>query len=161
MIAALTLSAAGLLGITQYEGFRSAAYNDGVGTTTIGFGTTAGVKPGDKITVERALVIALKDAEKHGEAVKRCVKVPLYQHEFDAATSLAYNIGPTAFCNSTVVKRFNAGDYPGACQAIVRFNKAGGKVLQGLVKRREAERQMCLGKTVPETRTIVPKKRTP
>ena len=146
MIAALALSAAGLIGITQYEGFRQVAYNDGVGVTTIGFGTTAGVKPGDTVTVERALIFALNDATKHGDAVKRCVKVPLHQHEFDAYTSLAYNIGPTAFCNSTVVKRANALDYEGACVAIERFNKAGGKVLRGLVKRRAAERAMCEGK---------------
>lgn len=146
MISALALSAAGLIGITQYEGFRSNAYNDGTGVTTIGFGSTAGVKPGDTVTVERALVLALRDANHHGEAVKRCVKVPLYQHEFDAYTSLAYNIGPTAFCNSTAVKRLNAGDYAGACVAIEKFNKAGGKVLRGLVKRRAAERAMCEGK---------------
>ena len=146
MITALTLSAAGFLGIVTHEAYRGVAYNDGVGTTTIGFGTTTGVKPGDKITVERALAAALKDAEEHGQAVKRCVKAPLYQHEFDAYTSLAYNIGPAAFCKSTVVKLANARDYAGACVAIERFNKAGGKVLRGLVKRRANERAMCEGK---------------
>ena len=145
-IATLALSAAGLVGITQWEAFRPSAYNDGVGVTTIGFGTTTDVKPGDKITVERALVRVLADAEKHGEAVKRCVRVPLFQYEFDAYTSLAYNIGQTAFCKSTVVKLANAYDYAGACVAIERFNKAGGKVLKGLVKRRAAERKMCEGK---------------
>ena len=161
MIAALTLSAAGLVGITQYEGFRGTAYNDGAGTTTIGFGTTAGVKPGDKVTVERALVTALADANKHGEAIKKCIRVPMYQHEWDSMVSFSYNVGTNAFCNSTLVKRLNASDYVGACNELTRWVKAGGKVLPGLVKRREAERQLCLGNTVPETRTIVPKKRTP
>ena len=146
MIAALALSAAGFVGITQWEAFRGNAYNDGVGTTTIGFGTTAGVKPGDKITVERALATALADANKHGEAVKRCVKTPLFQYEFDAYTSLAYNIGQTAFCDSTLVKKANILNYAGACAEISRWNKAGGKVLRGLVKRRAAERTMCEGK---------------
>lgn len=146
MIATLVLSAAGFVGITQWEAFRGDAYNDGVGTTTIGFGTTAGVKPGDKITVERALAAALADANKHGEAIKKCIKVPLFQHEWDSFNSVAYNIGPTAFCNSTLVKKLNAGDYAGACAEISRWNKAGGKVLRGLVKRRAAERAMCEGK---------------
>src|SRR3990167_365346 len=123
MIAALALSAAGFVGITQWESFRGVAYNDGVGVTTIGFGTTTGVKPGDKITVERALAAALSDANKHGEAVKQCVKVPLFQHEFDAYTSLAYNVGQTAFCGSTLVKKLNVGDYAGACAEISRWNK--------------------------------------
>jgi len=146
MIAALALSAAGFVGITQWEAFRGNAYNDGVGTTTIGFGTTVGVKPGDKISVERALTTALADANKHGEAVRRCVKVPLFQYEFDAYTSLAYNIGQTAFCDSTLVKKANILNYAGACAEISRWNKAGGKVLRGLVKRRAAERTMCEGK---------------
>lgn len=165
MIAALTLSAAGLIGITQYEGFRQNAYNDGTGTTTIGFGSTAGVKPGDKITVERALVLALKDAEKHGEAIKPCIKVPLYQYEWDSYVSLAFNIGPSAFCKSTVVKLANEYDYAGACVAIERFNKVrrnGQKeVSRGLVKRRAAERAMCEGKTAPKMSTIEPKVSTP
>ena len=146
MIAALALSAAGFVGITQWEAFRGNAYNYGVGTTTIGFGTTVGVKPGDKISVERALTTALADANKHGEAVRRCVKVPLFQYEFDAYTSLAYNIGQTAFCDSTLVKKANILNYAGACAEISRWNKAGGKVLRGLVKRRAAERAMCEGK---------------
>lgn len=144
MIATLTLSAAGFLGIVTHESYRGSAYNDGVGVTTIGFGTTTGVKPGDKITVERALAVALEDANKHGDAVKRCVKVPLFQHEFDAYTSLAYNVGVNAFCGSTLVKKLNALDYVGACNEISRWTKAGGKILRGLVIRREKERRLCL-----------------
>ena len=166
MIATLVLSAAGFVGITQWEAFRGVAYNDGVGTTTIGFGTTKGVKPGDKITVERALVVALEDANRHGEIVKRCVKVPLFQHEFDAYTSLAYNIGAgksgvvDGFCwakrggPSMLVKKLNEGDYAGACAEISRWTKAGGKELRGLVKRRAAERAMCEGNGVEEEETV-------
>lgn len=142
-LVALILSAAGLVGITSYEGFRDTAYNDGVGVSTIGFGTTEGVKPGDKISVEKALVRALTDIKRFEGALKRCVKVPLSQNEYDAYISLSYNIGSGAFCSSTLVKKLNAGNYAGACAAISSWNRAGGKVSKGLVKRREAERKLC------------------
>lgn len=141
----LSLSAIGFVGITGREAFRSVAYDDGVGVSTLGFGTTEGVKPGDSITVERALTRALMDMTKYEGAIKRCVTAPLTQYEYDAATSLAYNIGPTAFCGSTVVKRFNAQDYAGACAAFELFNKAGGMVNRGLVNRRAQERKQCEG----------------
>lgn len=152
MIGTLVLSAAGFIGIAQWEAFRSTTYNDSAGNSTYGFGTTAGVKPGDKITVERALVVALADAQKHGEAIKKCIKVPLFQYEWDSYVSATYNIGATAFCHSTLLKKLNAGDYIGACNELSRWVKARGKTmkglikLRGLVKRRAAERQMCFGK---------------
>ena len=156
VLAALTLSAAGLVGIVQYESYRSTAYDDGVGVHTIGFGSTVGVKPGDTITVERALIRAQQDASKTEAALKRCVKVPLAQYELDAYVSLAYNIGTTAFCNSTLTRKLNAGDYAGACREIthaknkrgeeVGFTYAGGKRMRGLIKRRAAERATCEGR---------------
>ncbi len=142
---ALTVSAAVLVGIASFEGYRSEAYRDAVGIPTIGFGETTGVKMGDKTTPERALVQLLESTEKHADAIRKCINVPLYQHEFSAYTSLAYNIGTGAFCKSTLVKKLNQGDYEGACAEIKRWNRAGGKVLPGLVKRREAEYKMCMG----------------
>lgn len=144
-VAALAVSAAALVGIATHEGYRGEAYKDAVGVTTLGFGETAGVKMGDKTTPERALVQLLESTEKHADAIRQCIHVPLYQHEFDAYISLAYNIGTGAFCRSTLVKKLNAKDYAGACEEIRRWNKAGGKVLPGLVKRREAEYKMCKG----------------
>ena len=144
-MAALAVSAAALVGIATHEGYRGEAYKDAVGVTTIGYGETAGVKMGDKTTPERALVQLLTSTEKHADAIRQCIHVPLYQHEFDAYISLAYNIGTGAFCRSTLVKKLNAKDYAGACEEIRRWNKAGGKVLPGLVKRREAEYKMCKG----------------
>lgn len=144
-VAALAVSATCLVGIATHEGYRSEAYKDTVGVTTIGYGETAGVKMGDKTTPERALVQLLESTEKHADAIRQCIHVPLYQHEFDAYISLAYNIGTGAFCRSTLVKKLNAKDYAGACEEIRRWNKAGGKVLPGLVKRREAEYRMCMG----------------
>ena len=146
VVAVLTLSAAGFVGITQREAFRAVAYSDGVGVTTIGFGTTEGVKPGDRTTVEAALVRALQDTSKYEGAIKRCVKVPLHQYEYDAYVSLAYNIGTNAFCGSTLVKKLNAGDYVGACAEISRWVKAGGKRIQGLANRRVQERAQCEGR---------------
>lgn len=144
-IAAVVVSAATLVGIAQFEGYRSDAYRDSVGVPTIGYGETAGVKIGQKTTPERALVQLLSSANKHADAIRQCISVPLYQHEFDAYVSLAYNIGAKNFCNSTLVKKLNAGDYTGACEQIKRWNKAGGKPLAGLTKRREAEYRTCIG----------------
>ena len=144
-VAALAVSAAALVGIATHEGYRGEAYKDTVGIPTLGFGETAGVKMGDKTTPERALVQLLESTEKHADAIRQCIHVPLYQHEFDAYVSLAYNIGAGNFCRSTLVKKLNAKDYAGACDEIKRWNKVGGKVLPGLVIRREAEYRMCKG----------------
>lgn len=146
MVASLTLSAGALVGIANWEGFRDRAYVPVLGDVpTIGFGTTEGVKQGDRITVERALIRLLADASKFEQAVKRCAPVPMHPHEFSAYVSLAYNIGDGAFCRSTLVKKLNAGDYEGACKEILRWNKFQGETLPGLVKRRESEYQMCIG----------------
>lgn len=145
-VAALSLSAAALVGIVVHEGYSDTPYFDSVGVPTIGFGTTHGVKPTDRTTPPKALARALSDIQQFEGALKRCVKVPLHQHEYDAFLSLAYNIGPGAFCNSTLVRKLNAGDYAGACEAIDSWVYSGGKRLAGLVKRRAIERAMCEGR---------------
>lgn len=147
IIAALSLSAAGFVGIISSEGYEPVAKPPVAGDVpTNGFGSTGpDIKLGDRTDPVRAVQRALKDANQFERAVQRCVKVPMHQHEFDAAVNLAYNIGPTAFCGSTVVKRFNAEDYPGACDAFLMWNKFKGQVLKGLVNRRERERRQCLG----------------
>lgn len=148
-IVALCVSAVCLVGIAGYEGYRGEAYRDVTGIPTIGYGDTAGVKIGQKTTPDRALVQLLASANKHAGAVRQCVKVPLYQHEFDAYVSLAYNIGPAAFCGSTLVKKLNTGrQYAEACKEILRWNKAGGQVVPGLTKRRQTEYRMCMGEAV-------------
>ena len=144
-IASLVVSAAALVGIATHEGYRGEAYRDAVGIPTIGFGETAGVKMGDKTTPVRSLVQLLDSTNRHADAIRNCIVVPLYQYEFDAYVSLSYNIGPGAFCQSTLVKKLNAGDYAGACEEIKRWNRAGGKVLPGLTKRREQEYRLCNG----------------
>ena len=143
---AIVVSAAALVGIATREGYREKAYKDAVGVVTVGYGETAGVRMGDRTTPERALVTLLSSANRHADAIRQCIRVPLYQHEFDAYVSLAYNIGSGAFCGSTLVKKLNAKDYAGACEEIKRWNRAGGKVLPGLTKRREKEYRLCKGK---------------
>lgn len=147
-IAALAVSAAALVGIAVHEGWSDTPYLDSVGVPTIGFGRTEGVRPHEKTTVGRELIALLRDAEGRKAAIAGCVSVPLYQHELDAYMSLTYNIGNAAFCRSTLAKKLNAGDYAAACAEILRWNKAGGRVLPGLVKRRQAEYRLCLGETV-------------
>ena len=143
-VAALALSASALVGIALHEGFRSRAYDDGVGVQTVGFGSTAGVKAGDTITVERALIRLADDVSTHEQGIRACIgDTPLAQREWDVALSLAFNIGVGAFCKSTAARLINAGDMPGACAQISRWDKAGGMRLPGLVKRRAEERRIC------------------
>ena len=145
-VAALSLSASALVGIASWEGFRSTAYIPIPGDVpTIGFGTTAGVKMGDTIDPVKALQRKIVDISKFEGALKECVLVPLSQQEYDSYLSLAYNIGPTAFCNSTLVKKLNNQDYEGACKEILRWDRAGGRVVQGLSNRRKAEYRQCIG----------------
>lgn len=147
-VSSIALSAAGLIGIAEYEGYRGDAYIPVKGDVpTIGFGTTGGVKMGDTIEPVRALVRLGSDVAAFERAMAGCIKVPLYQHEWDAYVSWAYNVGTGAACSSTLVRKLNAGDYEGACNELPRWNMAAGRVLPGLVKRRAAEQALCLGKT--------------
>lgn len=150
-ITALALSAAGLVGLIQHEGYKSAAYIPVPGDVpTIGHGTTryedgSAVKLGDRVTPERAQVLLRNDASKFERAVKRCAPVPMYPHEYDAFVSLAYNIGEDAFCKSSLARKLRAGDYAGACREILRWDKFKGQPLRGLTIRRQAEYQKCTG----------------
>lgn len=145
-VAALSLSAAGFIGITKSESFTSKAIIPVPGDRpTLGFGTTEGVKMGDTITVPKALERAMSDIQKYEGAVKECVHVPLYQYEYDSYIRLSYNIGTGAFCKSTLVKKLNASDYRGACEQILVWDKFQGKPLKGLTIRRQEEYQTCLG----------------
>lgn len=145
-VAGLSLSAVGLLTIAKWEGFSDKAYIPVPGDVpTLGFGSTEGVQMGDTITVPKAIERLSRDAEKAESAIGRCVKVPLAQHEYDAFTSFAFNVGSEAFCSSTLVKKLNAGDYSGACAELKRWVYVDGRKVQGLVNRREAEFRLCMG----------------
>lgn len=143
---ALSASAVLLVSLAVSEGYRSVTYIPVEGDVpTIGFGTTQGVQPGDEIDPVTALQRKLVDVQKFEGAIKECVTVPLYQHEYDAFLSLTYNIGQTAFCSSTLVRKLEQFDYPGACDEILRWNKFKGKPLAGLTARRQREHALCLG----------------
>ncbi len=148
VVAALSLSGAGLIGIAIHEDWRDTAYlptSDDV--PTIGFGSTKDVKLGDRITVPRGLIRLKEDASEAERAVRKCAPVPMHQHEFDAWVSFTFNVGGGAFCASTAAKLLNQGKYLEACAQMDRWVYQGSKVLPGLVKRRAEERQLCEGKT--------------
>ena len=145
-VAGIALSASALVAIVTHQGYSDKAYTPVPGDVlTIGFGTTSGVKPGDTITPPVALARALTDVQKFEGALKTCVRVPLAQHEYDAYIALSYNIGSSAFCGSTLVKKLNAGQYSEACGEILKWNKFKGQPLRGLTLRRQAEYVQCLG----------------
>ena len=145
-VAALSVSAATLVGIAVHEDYRGEAYVPVAGDKpTIGFGETSGVRMGDRTTPVRALIQLQRSAERHAQAVRDCAPVPMYQHEFDAYVSLTYNIGTVAFCNSTLARKLKALDYEGACREILKWDKFRGRPLSGLTKRRQEEYRLCTG----------------
>ncbi|EII8817445.1 lysozyme, partial [Salmonella enterica] len=136
----------------EFEGCSLKAYPDpgtGGDPWTIGYGWTHSVdgkpvKPGmmiDEATAERLLKTGLVGYEND---VSKLVKVKLTQGQFDALVSFAYNLGARTLSSSTLLRKLNAGDYAGAADEFLRWNKAGGKVLNGLTRRREAERALFL-----------------
>lgn len=146
VVTACCLSAAALVGLVTHEGYTDKAVIPVPGDVpTIGFGTTGGVKMGDKTTPTLALARALQDINKYEGAVKKCVTVPLSQNEYDAYISLSYNIGTGAFCGSTLVKKLNQKDYQGACEQILIWDKFKGQPLKGLTIRRQKEYKQCIG----------------
>lgn len=144
----LTASALLVGTLAGYEGYREHAYRDSVGVPTIGFGSTGGVRMGQRTDPVRAVQRLAAEADAYAREIAACIgDVPLAQHEFDAYVSLAYNIGAPAFCGSSLVRKLRQTppDYPGACAQILRWTYAGGKVELGLVTRRKAEYRQCMG----------------
>lgn len=147
----MNTSQTGINLIKGFEGKRLTAYDDGVGVWTIGYGTIkypngVRVKKGDTCTDAQAESYLKNDLVKFESAINRLVKVPLNQNQFDALASFTYNLGETNLSKSTLLKKLNAKDYSGAADQFLVWNRAGGKVLNGLVRRREAERNLFLKK---------------
>ena len=144
------INQAGLDLIKHYEGLRLKAYRDAVGVWTIGYGHTsmAGdpkVKAGMVITEDEAEQILRTDLKKYEDAVKKALPgYPLTDNQYAALTSLCYNVGPGNFSKSSVVRYLRQGNPGQSADAFRAWNKAGGRVLQGLVTRREAERKLFL-----------------
>lgn len=140
-LAALALAAAL---IAPWEGRELRAYRDIVGVPTICFGETRGVQMGDTATpaeCDSQLARAVADFER---AIRPCLPPALPDQTRAAMISAAYNIGAAAFCGSSMSRRAKAGDLTGACQALMLWNKAGGREVRGLTRRRAAERDLCL-----------------
>ena len=130
--------------IKGFEGFREYPYTCPGGALTIGYGTT--IKPGQhtSITKEQAEAILRKSISGFERSIKKLVKVPLNQNQYDALVSFTYNVGAGALQRSTLLKKLNDRDHQDAADELLRFTKSNGKVLQGLVKRREKERTLFL-----------------
>lgn len=132
--------------IKSFEGCELKAYRDSVGVLTIGYGHTVGVKDGDRITQEQADAILASDLAIYEDGVRSLVRRTMTQGQFDALVSFSFNVGLGALGKSTLLRMLNSGDYAGASQQFARWNKAGGKVLNGLTRRREAERALFVSR---------------
>lgn len=140
-------SNAGKTLIKSFEGKRLVAYDDGTGVWTIGCGTIKypngnAVKKGDVCTDAQVDQYFSNDLVKFENSVNSLVKVPLTQNQFDALVSFAYNVGASNLATSTLLKKLNAKDYKGAAAEFPKWNKAGGKVMNGLTRRRLAEQEL-------------------
>ncbi|MDX2211650.1 MAG: lysozyme [Oculatellaceae cyanobacterium bins.114] len=138
------INAKGLQLLKNFEGLSLTAYKDAVGIWTIGYGTTSGVKPGQKITQAQAEEFLKRDLQRFEAAVDRLVKVPLNSNQFSALVVFTYNAGERALATSTLLKLLNQGHYQAAADQLLRWNRAGGQVLAGLTRRRQAERALFL-----------------
>lgn len=157
-VVGLAFSAAALIGLAVSEGYTDRAIIPTKGDVpTLGFGTTtrpdgSPVQMGDRTNPVEALQRKARDVQKFEGALKSCVQVPLHQAEYDVYVDHAYNIGTAAFCSSTIVRRLNAGDYAGACDAILMWRRVGGqdcsqpgnRVCWGLWERRLQAHEKCM-----------------
>jgi len=134
--------------IPTWEGNQPVAYRDIAGIATACEGHTgADVIVGVRYTPEQCDEWLKSDVGRAAVGVGDCVSAPLKVYEWAAFTSLAFNIGVSRFCASTIARKANARDMAGACQAIDLYVYAGGRRVEGLVRRRAAERSLCEGRS--------------
>ena len=138
----MNISEDGLKLIKFFEGCKLDAYYCPSNVLTIGYGHTKTVHEGMTITQEEADNLLNLDIREFEKYVQSIVKVPLKQHPFDALVSWTFNLGPYNLMNSTLLKELNSSNYSKVPSEIKRWNKSNNKVLDGLVKRREAEAKM-------------------
>lgn len=130
--------------IGGFEGLSLIAYRDPVGIPTACFGETKNIRMGQKFSMAQCEAMLQHSVQLAGQAVQRCVNVPLPDARRAALVSLTYNIGAANFCGSTLVRKLNAGDTVGACQQFHRWKYAKGIELPGLVRRRAEEAKLCM-----------------
>ena len=132
--------------IKKFEGCELDSYICSGGVWTIGYGHTAGVKQGDKINQDEADHLLTGDLEEFEGYVSNAVEVALDQNQFDALVAWTFNLGPSNLKSSTMLKVLNEENYSKVPSEMKRWNKAGGKVLEGLIRRRDAEALLFEGK---------------
>lgn len=146
-IASAAILAAAVPGVSYWEGRSLRAYRDIVGVWTICEGVTSGVKPGDTATNEQCDAMLTRELRAHAEGLSRCIsdqvekQIPVQTGA--ALVSWTYNVGVGAACRSTLVRKLNAASWGSVCSELSRWNRAGGRVVRGLTKRRAAERKDC------------------
>lgn len=138
----MNLTPAAVEMVKRFEGCSLFAYRCPAGRWTIAWGRTRGVKEGDICTQAQANQWLAEDVALFANGVRKLVKVPLTDNQFGALVSFAYNVGLAAFANSTLIRKVNAGNFDGAREEFARWVNAGGKRLDGLVRRRAAEAEM-------------------
>ena len=133
-------SSTGLALTKQFEGCELKAYQDQVGVWTIGYGHTGtDVKKGLTITEEQASILLAADVAWAVTCVNKSVKVAINQNQFDALVDFVFNLGCANLGQSTLLRLLNEGQYSDAAKEFLRWNRAGGKVVAGLTRRRQAE----------------------
>jgi len=142
----MKISSEGLDLIKKFEGLELTAYKCAAGVWTIGYGHTKDVQEGDEWSETHANHMLEVELEEFEGYINDNVTVALSQHQFDALVSWVYNLGPANLKASTMLKVLNSGDYEGVPAQIQRWNKAGGKVLEGLIRRRKAESLLFMGR---------------
>lgn len=141
----MNISEAGLEHIKHFEGLRLKAYLDPVGIWTIGYGHTGkDVYEGLEITKQQAHDLLVEDVKEAEQDVNLLAKVTLTQGQYDALVDFAYNLGGGSLKSSTLLRQVNAGLMESAAKEFERWVYADGKMLPGLVKRREAAKQMFM-----------------
>ena len=138
----MKISEDGLELIKKFEGCETTAYRDSVGVWTIGFGHTKGVEEGQTCSIEDAESMLADEMDEYEGYINNMVKVDLQQHEFDSLVAWVYNLGPTNLGESTMLKVLNGGQFDRVPDEMNRWTRAGGKILEGLVRRRQAESLM-------------------
>lgn len=142
--AAITATLVVLVG--GFEGLRLAAYRDPVEIPTVCFGETKGVIMGQKHSRAECDAMLVESLISHETGMAKCLPNghKLSDATYGAFLSFTYNVGVGAFCKSTLARKVNAGDLRGACNELMKWDKAGGVRLPGLTRRRAEERALCL-----------------
>lgn len=130
--------------IRKWEGCKLKAYKDGGGVWTIGWGHTKDVKENDTCTQEQADKWLQEEVNQFVFGILSVTHVPLNENQLTALASFVYNVGLSAYINSTLLKLLNQGDYNGAADQLLRWCKDNGKEVQGLLNRRKDERKLFL-----------------